>query len=149
MTPKSIVETHVLLCLTQVINRLIEVSDGEEHQILDISTKQDFKSAAEDNGWSEGCDDPDHPVALFQNQSGETSYAEGFQALCEEQGIDPYTDEAMEFWAVSDNLARALTLQGEKVGQDIYGMNVWARYCSGQAIYMDNVIEVIADQWAK
>ena len=52
--------------------------------------------------------------------------------------------EAMEFWLVSDWLGMKLQERGEIVTLDWYGLTVWGRACSGQAIKMDDVIQQIA-----
>ena len=53
---------------------------------------------------------------------------------------DPNFIEALEHWAVSDWLAERLAEKGEAVSRDFYGLNVWGRTCSGQAIALDSVI---------
>jgi DNA-binding Lrp family transcriptional regulator len=53
--------------------------------------------------------------------------------------------EAQEFWAVSDYLADELLKRGEAVSKDFWGLNVWGRCTSGQAIAMDAVIQEITD----
>ena len=59
-------------------------------------------------------------------------------------GVDaPHTQEALEFWLVSDKLADRLREQGEPVG-DLDDVALWGRTCSGQAIVMDGPIQVIA-----
>jgi hypothetical protein len=56
---------------------------------------------------------------------------------------EEYQQEPLEFWAVNtEQMERALTKHGEKVR---YG--IWCRTCSGQAIYMDSVMEEIAKEW--
>ena len=52
--------------------------------------------------------------------------------------------EVLEFWAVSEWLADKLIEKGEQVGKGFLGMHVWGRRCSGQAIYLDEVIQDIA-----
>ena len=62
-----------------------------------------------------------------------------------EEGEEEYL-EIYEYWAVSSWLAEKLSQQGERVDQDFYGLCIWGRTCTGQAISMDSVIgQVVAD----
>jgi len=74
----------------------------------------------------------------------ETSEAEDWQKLCEEEGIEPHIDEVFEHYVVSPWFIRKLDEKGENVTDDFFGMNVWGRGCTGQAIMMDGVIAEIA-----
>lgn len=53
-------------------------------------------------------------------------------------------DEVLEWWLISPFLARYLAESGEVVVSD-YGCHWWGRQTSGQAIYMDYVIQKIAE----
>lgn len=66
-----------------------------------------------------------------------------WQEFCEDQRSEPDATEAYEHWHVSGWLSRRLDEQGEMVGE-VYGMPIWGRTCSGQAICMDHVILSIA-----
>ncbi len=55
---------------------------------------------------------------------------------------DEYAEEALEHWLVSDWLANRLREQGEMV-VDFMDLTIWGRTTSGQAIYIDSVIEDI------
>lgn len=52
-------------------------------------------------------------------------------------------DEAYEVWRVSDWLAGQLTRRGHRV-EKLWQQHYWARGGTGQAVYMDDVIEQIA-----
>lgn len=81
--------------------------------------------------------------------------AEGYGGRIEDHGLSglaclasdlvaPRPDyEACEYWIVSDWLADNLHMHGEKVSWHFAGLTVWARMTTGQAIYMDGVIEDI------
>ena len=62
---------------------------------------------------------------------------------CEINGIDPEQNEAYEHWIVSKWLAEKLAAKGEMISQDIFGLTVWGRTCTGQAIMLDRVIAEI------
>jgi hypothetical protein len=74
----------------------------------------------------------------------ETSDAEDWQELCENEGIEGYGNDALEHWIVSDYLARKLEEKGEAVSHDFFGLTIWGRGTSGQAILLDGVIGDIA-----
>ena len=61
---------------------------------------------------------------------------------------DEYAEEALEHWLVSEWLGKRLQEEGEMV-IDFYGLTIWGRTTSGQAIYIDSVIEDIYNKnWA-
>lgn len=97
----------------------------------------DYVAAAIDSGWEL------HQDATFVNpEAKETSYAEHWQDLCNEQWIDPYTREVFEHYVVSGWLGDKLKAHGEIV-VEIFNMTIWGRCCTGQAIMLDGVIEEI------
>jgi len=67
------------------------------------------------------------------------------QAFCDHFGIEPQFNEVLEHWIVSDHLANKLR-EHDQIVADIYGLTIWGRYTSGQAISMDGVICDIYDE---
>ena len=62
--------------------------------------------------------------------------------------IEGEPEEALEHWLISEWLAKRLLEEGEMV-IDFYGLTIWGRTTSGQAIYIDSVIEDIYNKnWA-
>jgi hypothetical protein len=62
--------------------------------------------------------------------------------------IDEEPEEALEHWLVSEWLAHRLREEGEMV-IDFMNLTIWGRTTSGQAIYIDSVIEDIYNKtWA-
>ena len=53
--------------------------------------------------------------------------------------------DVYEHWLVTDWLAAKLQKKGETIEWDFYGLTVWARCCTGQAILLDRVIRDIYD----
>ena len=113
---------------------LEECEDLDQYDFSEV-TNQDV---AEEQGW-ELLD----PPMFFNLETGETSEAEDWEALCYEQSIDPHESEAYEHWLCSNFLGDKLTERGYTV-REFMGMTVWARGCTGQAIYCDWVMEDIA-----
>ena len=54
--------------------------------------------------------------------------------------------EVYEHWLVSDHLAYKLRQHGQTVIDDFFGLTVWCRTCTGQAILLDRVICDIYDE---
>ena len=71
----------------------------------------------------------------------------GYQEVGQNFDIDPDYNETYEFWIVTDLLARCLKQHGQAV-ENVLGLTVWGRGCTGQAIALDYVITRIAyDLW--
>lgn len=108
-------------------------SDGnlyayDNNEDLDVDSDLTFDKWLEEHGTVLSTEDPDD-----------------LQAICEELAInvDDYRNEVYEHWIVSTWLANRLRDQGEAVG-DLLGLTIWGRCTTGQAIYIDSVMERIA-----
>ena len=54
-------------------------------------------------------------------------------------------NEIFEHWIISEYLATKLEKEGEAICKDFYGLTLWGRGCTGQAISLDSVIcDIIA-----
>lgn len=73
------------------------------------------------------------------------SEVDGWSDFCRKHNIDPEIHEALEHWIVTDWFARKLKEQGEATGE-LFGLTIWGRGCSGQAISLDGVIRTIAHE---
>ena len=62
--------------------------------------------------------------------------------LISEEYLYPFVDDVMEWWLIDSWLAERLKEQGEVIIEE-YGCYWWGRQSSGQAIYMDSVIQEI------
>lgn len=81
---------------------------------------------------------------VLKNQS--TVVEEMIQAnLLSLEYIDPFADEVLEWWLIDSWLAERLRQEGEVVIEE-YGCYWWGRSTSGQAIYLDKVIQKIAEE---
>ena len=71
----------------------------------------------------------------------------GYQDMLEKQVKDMLSSntpkEVFEWWAVSDWLANKLGAHGCVLHRAFYGLTLWGRCTTGQAISMDHVIECI------
>lgn len=85
---------------------------------------------------------------LYTEQRDDTKSLKRDDAVwdaCAAFAIDPEYIEAYEHWLVSGWLGEKLQARGEMV-DDVFGLTIWGRTCTGQAIYMDSVIEEIYDE---
>ena len=113
-------------------------------EILSICNQDDYQTAAEDAGWSAFTDE--FGATCYRDSTDDQTWAASdWQELCEAHNIEPYIVEALEHWIVSDWLANELNAAGEMVSSDIYGLTIWGRRTSGQAISIDEVICDIYD----
>ena len=70
---------------------------------------------------------------------------ETWDEVCYLHRLEPNIDEVYEHWIVSGWFGRKLSEKGEIVA-DLCGLTNWGRCCTGQAIYIDPVVEqIVAD----
>ena len=82
---------------------------------------------------------------LISELSGQNKYSDELLDVCINYNNDPFDDcpeEALEHWIISEWLAKRLKAEGEMV-IGFMGLTIWGRTTSGQAIYIDAVIEDI------
>ena len=79
---------------------------------------------------------------LVQELSKDEKYMDDLLEVQVQFNDEDYPDEALEHWLVSTWLANRLREEGEMV-IDFLDLTIWGRTTSGQAIYIDSVIEDI------
>jgi len=85
---------------------------------------------------------------LVQELGADEKYGNQLLEVQVQFNDDDYPNEALEHWLVSEWLGKRLQEEGEMV-IDFYGLTIWGRTTSGQAIYIDSVIEDIYNKnWA-
>jgi hypothetical protein len=72
-----------------------------------------------------------------------------WQEFCAANDLEPHRNEIYEHWIVSNWLADQLEKRGEVIERDFYGLTIWGRACTGQAILLDDVICSIYDELHK
>lgn len=150
ITPEELVRREVCYCASGLIHTLAS-GNGHGHEVREVEnlTEQaaelfypipDYESAAKEAGWSQ-----DAPGALWVIRDGRDDdfTAETAEEACITDDIEPHDREVFEHWIVTDWLADQLEARGEKVDKDFAGLTIWARTTTGQAIYLDPVIEDI------
>ncbi|MDU8350685.1 hypothetical protein RYA05_02135 [Pseudomonas syringae pv. actinidiae] len=151
MSPEQFSKQHVLQNLGKVFFALNDAgwSNSAFESISSRLEKADV--VAQSYGWAPApeasqSEDDDEDVVTFVTRSGQTSTAETWEQLCEDERIELSTESANEYYLVSWELGQRLKKAGELVSDDILGMVVWARYGMGQAVWRDSVIAEIAAQ---
>lgn len=134
------VAKNVIENVTELITHLAKSEDKGryEEKIYNLCSQPDYEKAAEDNGW-----EYDEDSELWKNDDYEDEY-ESAQDVCEYEGLDYEYIEPYEFWSVSDSLGKKLEEKGYIV-QDVFGLCVWGRCTTGQAILLDYVISQICE----
>lgn len=127
---EQFVGSEVFYCVSHLVSELTSKAEhfpDYEEDLLDAwhapLTEGDYREAVE-------CHDLD------------IGDCETWEEACELHDIDlsEYRREVFEHWIVSDWLANRLEEHGERVLRDFFGLTVWGRTCTGQAISLDGVI---------
>ena len=157
---RKFVDREVIYCVSTLVNELAKKAehfrDYEDDLYDAFRGIPDHEEAATQNGWTQKKDG-----SFYHKENKEKSDAEGWRELCEEQNIevDDYTPEIFEHWIITDWLADKLENHGHKVLRDFFGLTIWCRPTTGQAILLDGVISQIcadmeilegqANDWSK
>lgn len=148
LTAQDLVAREVHYCVSSLVSTLAQGT--YEHGADDLGSLMDqaLELASPIDDWEEAA-----IQAGFVMRDGKVTTAEeagddqhewsDWRESCDSEGLDPYQREVYEHWIVSDWLADKLAAHGEKVDKDFAGMTIWARTTTGQAIYIDDVIEQI------
>jgi len=151
---RNMVNEHVLTSATMFVSHLCDLDEWNcSDELLDILSKPNYEDAARDKGFVvEEREDGywltnDNEVMLEEDESPYATENEAWEVACDlNGGIEPYRDEAYEHWIVSDWLASQLDAKGEMVTFDLMGFTIWGRCATGQAIYLDYVMEQICEE---
>ena len=143
---------EVIYCVSTLICNLSNNADAGcldyYDDILSICVSDDWETPAWDEGWRETTNHDNFPC-FYHAETDNTDYSSGWQELCEEHDIEPQQREAYEHYIVSNFLAGQLGARGEMVADDIHGLTIWGRTCTGQSILLDSVICNIYDATQK
>lgn len=153
---REMVNREVHYCVSSLISELCkdEVKAGE---LMEVMYKYDYEEAAMQyiyndmsrtdcveylEGLSIDCRD-EETIGTLREAVLANAIEEGIEVFCEERNVEPYSWEIYEHWIVSDWLADKLAAKGHAVMYDFYGLTIWGRPTTGQAIYCDSVIQGI------
>jgi len=130
MNADKIVQNEVYYNVSMLISELSQSPDYMD-DLLPVLIQDDYRTALEDN--------PD-----FETETLDEMDEQEIRELADEFDIEPYTNEALEHWIVSDWLADKLEECGEMVIRDFKGLTIWGRTTSGQHISLDYAIQKIS-----
>ena len=145
---EKLVSREVVYCVSSLVYELSKKAEEFGDYTDDIYDAfrgmPDFEECARDNGWNQAKN------GAFHSGTGkETEFSDAgtWEELCEEECLntDDYESEIFEHWIVSDYLADKLEASGHRVLRDFFGMTIWCRPTTGQAILLDGVISQIAE----
>jgi len=117
-----LVHEEIYLCLSSLMSELLAPRDTNDYSLLEQVSELSYVTCSECEG--EGEDDEGEPCSECEGEG--TLYREIF-----------------EWWAVSSFLAHDLEERGEVILRD-WGLCIWGRPTTGQAITLDCVIHNIA-----
>lgn len=134
--------------LTQFVQR--EVFYRVSHLVSELANKAEhFPQYEEDlcDAWHAPLTEDDYKEAL-ESCGLDIGDCDTWQEACDMHDIDAseYRRDIFEHWIVSDWLANRLEEHGERVLRDFFGLTVWGRAGTGQAIALDYVIGAIYDE---
>lgn len=130
----KLVNQHVHACVSTLIQFLAKQCGSHPNE--DFSYEDDLMPILQKQQW-----DWENLGETLPSDFG-TMTDDEKESWAWDNRLEPGYIDALEHWAVSDWLARQLEQRGEMVGE-IFGLNVWGRTTSGQAILIDTVIEDI------
>jgi hypothetical protein len=90
----------------------------------------------------------DEPGTMARTYLHHLKQQDSLRVFCDANHVDPEQTEIYEHWIVSEWLANRLEERGEVIERHFYGLTIWGRACTGQAILLDNVICSIYDEVA-
>lgn len=128
----AFVSREVIYCLSTLIN---ELAKNEKHMddLMPVLSQDDWETTAIEDGAIKDLDRRGYNV--------DGNYFDTAKEYCEERGIEPQKNEALEHWLVSGWLANKLEAKGEMILRGFMGFRaIWGRTTSGQSIAIDSVI---------
>lgn len=137
------VSREVIYCVSNLVYELAKKAEEFPEYSDDLYGAfegiPDYEEIGLEAGWRQN-EDGD---GFYSKFGDDVSSAENWSELCDEQNLDIIYPDIYEHWIVTDYLADKLEEQGHKVLRDFFGMTVWCRPTSGQAILLDSVISRI------
>lgn len=134
------VSKQVIQNVTTLILHLIEseYKGDYEDEMYNLYSTYDYKSSAENNGWIYN-----DKKKQWTNVDSKKVYKTA-KELCDEESL--YCDyiEVYEYWIVTKWFADKLKEKGEIV-EELFGLNIWGRTTTGQAILLDLVVSEICE----
>lgn len=141
---EKMVNINVWISATEMVNTLA-ADEQYMYELESILSQPDYENPAYDAGFRVRKFVDGYYITRTDDggeyEDGPYEYArEAWEGACDDNAIDPFTNEAYEHYIVSDWLANKLEERGEMITRDFLGFTIWGRACTGQAIYIDAVM---------
>ena len=160
ITLKELVQREVIYCVSSLIYTLTQENKLDEelaislwqgaidYEAAEYAINQDGSYLVEKEGlWGlYDNDDLDNPIVDYQYESKRELIEYYFDDMSWD--IEDYRSEVFEHWLVSNWLSKELDANGE-VTVECYGLTIWCRTTTGQAIHCDSVMEQIYQELMK
>ncbi len=147
------VENKIYPHVLSNVNELVSALCNDERymdELADIMSQPDYQNPAYDAGYE--VEERHGIYYLYKYEISVNSICdfeterEAWEYACNEIDIEPYTNDALEHYIVTDWLANELESRGEMINRDFLGLTIWGRACSGQGILLDAVmVEITKD----
>ena len=160
ITLKELVQREVIYCVSSLIYTLTQENKLDEelaiflwqgtidYEAAEYAINQDGSCLADKEGlWGlYDNDDSDNPIVDYEYETKEELIEYYFDDMSWD--IEDYRSEVFEHWLVSNWLSKELDKHGE-VTVECYGLTIWCRTTTGQAIHCDSVMEQIHQELLK
>lgn len=156
----ELVQREVIYCVSGLVS---EITRHKSDEWFHLFVQEDWQTPAREAipglpreklleflAENEGPADADSTAATLASACLRHLESEGsWQEFCHDHDLEPQRHEIYEHWIVSEWLAGQLEERGEVVERDFYGLTLWGRAGTGQAILLDGVICEIYDELHK
>ena len=157
---QDLIQREVIYCVSSLIHTLTQENKLDEEQAIELWTAPiDYGGAKyeleleRDAVFKHYCTEDNRYYFGVRNEHGawridpihndeETAIYEWFE-IYRGGSLGDYRQEIFEHWIVSSWLADKLEALGETVVKDFYGLTIYCRPCTGQALHCDHVIQQI------
>ena len=136
MNADKLVQNEIYYNVSMLINELAQNPKYMDN-LLPILVQDDYRTALEESS------DLEEILDWVDVDSMDNLFNDDIREITNRFNVEPYQNEALEHWIVSDWLADKLEERGEMVIRDFMGLTVWGRTTSGQHISMDYIIQKI------
>ena len=154
LTIQELVNREVVYCVSALIDTLTKENKLDEelafslwqgpidYEAAEYEINQDGSYLNQKEGlWGlYDNDEPDNPIVNYEYESKEELIEWYFNDMGWD--IDDHRSEVYEHWICTSFLAQKLQEKRETV-VECYGLTIWCRACTGQAIHCDWVIQEI------
>jgi len=137
----KLISREVMCCASQMIGQIQETELSEEVMELFYSTP-DYEQAVEN--YLYGLSEEEKAELCDEYDVDEVEDIDAAE-LCNDKNIEYDYLEPYEFWIVTDYFGERLKQHGQIV-VDFLGFTIWGRLTTGQAILLDHVVSVIAEE---